>query len=83
MKKVYKHAILKKYLYTLIAEEESEVSVADHYKGTPPLKSKKNKRFSRDIPSDFQVFIPLSNCSQHAEWDLDKIEKTFNGTFTE
>jgi len=38
-----------------IAEEESEVSVADHYKGTPPLKSKKNKRFSRDIPSDFQV----------------------------
>merc|ERR1712223_515345 len=36
-------------------EEESEVSVADHYKGTPPLKSKKNKRFSRDIPSDFQV----------------------------
>merc|ERR1711935_1001974 len=36
-------------------EEESSISVADHYKGTPPLKSKKNKRNSRDIPSDVQV----------------------------
>jgi len=38
-----------------IEEEESSISVADHYKGTPPLKSKKNKRFSRDIPSDVQM----------------------------
>merc|ERR1719273_3003457 len=38
-----------------IEEEESSISVADHYRGTPPLRSKKNKRFSRDIPSDFQV----------------------------
>merc|ERR1712223_1080108 len=38
-----------------IEEEESSISVADHYKGTPPLKSKKKKRFSHEIPSDFQV----------------------------
>ena len=37
-------------------EEEISVSVADHYKGTPPLKSKKKKnRYSHEIPSDYQV----------------------------
>ena len=36
--------------------EESSISVADHYKGTPPLKSKKKKnRNSHEIPSDYQV----------------------------
>ena len=49
MKKVYKHALLKKYLYTLIAEEESEVSVADHYKGTPPLKSNPTPNATRQL----------------------------------
>jgi hypothetical protein len=38
-----------------IAEDESSISVADHYKGTPPLKSKKKKRMSHEVPSDFQV----------------------------
>ena len=38
------------------AEDESSISVADHYKGTPPLKSKKKKRMSHEVPSDFQVF---------------------------
>ena len=41
------------------AEDESSISVADHYKGTPPLKSKKKKRMSHEVPSDFQVFISL------------------------
>lgn len=37
-------------------EEENSISVADHYKGTPPLKSKKKKnRNSHEIPSDYQV----------------------------
>lgn len=38
-----------------IAEDESSISVADHYKGTPPLKSKKKKRMSHEVPSDFQM----------------------------
>lgn len=40
--------------------EDSSISVADHYKGTPPLRSKKkgkNSRLSHEIPSDFQVRI--------------------------
>ena len=41
------------------AEDESSISVADHYKGTPPLKSKKKKRMSHEVPSDFQVFNSL------------------------
>ena len=32
------------------------------------------------VNSDFCLFFVL--ISQHAEWDLNKIEKTFNGTFT-
>lgn len=38
-------------------EEENSISVADHYKGTPPLKAKKGKknRNSHEIPSDYQV----------------------------
>ncbi len=39
------------------SEEESSISVADHYKGTPPLRSKKKgkNRHSHEIPSDYQV----------------------------
>jgi len=43
---------------TVAEEEESSISVADHYKGTPPLKSKKKNpknRNSHEIPSDFQL----------------------------
>ena len=46
-------------------DTETPVSVADHYKGTPPLKSKKKKsRYSHEIPADYQVIdfkcsIPL------------------------
>ena len=42
--------------------EDSSISVADHYKGTPPLRSKKkgkNSRLSHEIPSDFQVRIEV------------------------
>jgi hypothetical protein len=40
--------------------EENSISVADHYKGTPPLRSKKkggrnSSRFSQEIPSEFQA----------------------------
>jgi hypothetical protein len=45
------------------AEDESSISVADHYKGTPPLKSKKKKRMSHEVPSDFQVFNSLKKYS--------------------
>ena len=48
--------------------EENSISVADHYKGTPPLRSKKkggrnSSRFSQEIPSEFQVifFFILNN----------------------
>merc|ERR1719411_1573866 len=37
-------------------DTETPVSVADHYKGTPPLKSKKKKsRYSHEIPADYQI----------------------------
>lgn len=41
----------------LDGEEENSISVADHYKGTPPLKAKKGRknRNSHEIPSDYQV----------------------------
>jgi len=37
--------------------EESEISVADHYKGTPPLRTKKKakNRMSHEIPSEYQL----------------------------
>merc|ERR1712183_716409 len=43
--------------------EENSISVADHYKGTPPLRSKKkggrnSSRFSQEIPSEFQAKSP-------------------------
>ena len=39
-------------------EEESSISVADHYKGTPPLKSKKKPGGkNRNSGSDYQVII--------------------------
>ena len=42
--------------------EENSISVADHYRGTPPLRSKKkggrnSSRFSQEIPSEFQVIF--------------------------
>ena len=42
--------------------EESEISVADHYKGTPPLRTKKKakNRMSHEIPSEYQVGFFLS-----------------------
>jgi hypothetical protein len=51
--------IIQKMSLISSAEDESSISVADHYKGTPPLKSKKKKRMSHEVPSDFQVFISL------------------------
>jgi hypothetical protein len=40
-----------------VDDEEISISVADHYKGTPPLRSKKKpkSRYSHEIPADFQV----------------------------
>lgn len=41
--------------------EESSISVADHYKGTPPFKRSKKKgknRNSNEISSDYQVNVP-------------------------